>query len=246
MRSAACSDIQAMPQRSPVADYLDALTRELGFDRPLAHRVRQEVEDHLWEATAANGDLSIEAQARAVRCFGEAREIASQYAALSLLRQARRSGAIIVLASGALYIAMKGRVAWYGLMHWALSDAMQPVGKVVLAVDRSAYILAFLLGAVGWAYISSRRVSPRFDAGCRAQLRRGLLLAIAATCPMLVSVMADTVVTALRIFEERPPISVSLIPLLSIAVEVAFAAVLVTALGKALRSMLRASSLLSS
>ena len=44
-----------MPQRSPVADYLDALTRELGFDRPLAHRVRQEVEDHLWEATAANG-----------------------------------------------------------------------------------------------------------------------------------------------------------------------------------------------
>ena len=67
-----------MPQRSPVADYLDALTRELGFDRPLAHRVRQEVEDHLYEATAANGDSSVEAQARAVRCFGEAREIASQ------------------------------------------------------------------------------------------------------------------------------------------------------------------------
>jgi hypothetical protein len=42
--------------------------------------------------------------------FGEAREIAGQYAALSLLRQARRSSAIIVLASGALYIAMKGRV----------------------------------------------------------------------------------------------------------------------------------------
>src|ERR1700746_24800 len=115
MRSAVCSDIQAMPQRSPVADYLDALTRELGFDRPLAHRVRQEVEDHLWEATAANGGSSIEVQARAVRCFGEAREIASQYAALSLLRQARRSGAIIVLASGALYIAMKGRVALFGL-----------------------------------------------------------------------------------------------------------------------------------
>ena len=115
MRSAAYSDIQAMPQRAPVADYLDALTRELSFDLPLAHRVRQEVEDHLWEATAADGDASIEAQARAVRSFGEAREIASQYAALSLLRQARRSGAIIVLASGALYIAMKGRVAWYGL-----------------------------------------------------------------------------------------------------------------------------------
>ena len=106
-----------MLQRAPVADYLDALTRELSFDRPLAHRVRQEVEDHLWEATTANGDTSIEAQARAVRSFGEARVIAVEYAALSLLRQARWSGAIIVLASGALYIAMKGRVAWYGLMQ---------------------------------------------------------------------------------------------------------------------------------
>src|SRR5215471_4930683 len=167
MRSAGCSDIQVMPQRAPVADYLDALTRELSFDRPLAHRVRQEVEDHLWEATAANSDASFEAQARAVRRFGEARQIAGQYAALSLLRQARRSGAIIVLASGALYIAMKSRVAWYGLMQWALSDTFQPVGKVVLVIDRAAYILAFLLGAVGWAYINQQ--PP-----CRAAVPRGL------------------------------------------------------------------------
>jgi len=246
MRSAAYSDIQAMPQRAPVADYLDALTRELSFDLPLAYRVRQEVEDHLWEATAASGDASVEAQARAVRSFGEARDIAGQYAALSLLRQARRSGAIIVLASGALYIAMKGRVAWYGLMQWALSDTLRPVGKVVLAIDRAAYILAFLLGAVGWAYISSRRVSPWFHAGCRAQLKRSLLLAIAAACPMLVSVIADAVVTALRLLEERPPVSMFLIPLLSIAIEVVFAAVLLITIGKTLRNTLRASSLLSS
>jgi hypothetical protein len=246
MPSAVFSDNQAMPQPGPVADYLGRLTRELSFDLPLASRVRQEVEDHLWEATAETGYGSIDAQGRAIRNFGDVREIASQYAALSLLRQARRSGAIIVVASGAIYLAMKGRIAWYGLMQWMLSDNLQAVGKIVLAIDRSAYILAFLLGAAGWAYISSRRVAPRFDAGCRAQLRRGLLLAIAATCPMLVSVMADTVAAALRILEERPPVSILLIPLLSIAVEVAFAAVLVTALGKALRSTLRASSLLSS
>ena len=246
MPSAVFSDNEAMPQPGPVADYLDKLTRELSFDPPLASRVRQEVEDHLWEAAAETGDSSFEAQGRAIRNFGDAREIASQYAALSLLRQVRRSGAIIVLASGAVYLAMKGRIAWYGLMQWMLSDNLQAVGKIVLAIDRSAYILAFLLGAAGWAYISSRRVSPRFHAGCRAQLRRGLLLAIAATCPMVVSVAADTTVTAFRILKERPPISVSLIPLLSIAVEVAFAAVLVTVLGKALRSTLRASSLLSS
>jgi len=159
----------------------------------------------------------------------------------------RRGGAaIIVLASGALYIAMKGRLAWYGLMQWALSDTLQPVGKVVLAIDRAAYILAFLLGAVGWAYISSRRVSPWFHAGCRAQLKRSLLLAIAAACPMLVSVIADAVVTALRLLEERPPVSMFLIPLLSIAIEVVFAAVLLITIGKTLRNTLRASSLLSS
>jgi hypothetical protein len=131
-------------------------------------------------------------------------------------------------------------------MQWALSDAIQPVGKVVLGIDRTAYILAFLLGAVGWAYISSRRVSPRYHARCRAQLKRGLLLAMAAACPMVVSVIADAVVTALRYLKERPPVSVFFIPALSIAIEVAFAAVLVIAIGKTLRNTLRASSLLSS
>jgi hypothetical protein len=234
-----------MRQPAPVADYLDALARDLGFDPSLAHRVRQEVEDHLWEATAANGDTSIEAQARAVMNFGEARVIAGQYAALSLLRQARRSGAMIVLASGALYVAMKGRIAWYGLMQWVLSDTLRPVGKVVLAIDRAAYILAFLLGVVGWAYISSRRVSPGFDTACRSQLKWSLGLATAAACPMVVSVIADAAVTALRLLEERPSISVFGIPLLSIAIEVVVAAVLVIAIGKTLRNTRRASSLLS-
>lgn len=234
-----------MPPPGPVADYLGRLTRELSFDLPLAGRVRQEVEDHLWEATAEIGGASIEAQGRAIRNFGDAREIAGQYAAFSLLRQMRRSGAIIVVASGVLYLAMKGRVAWYGLMQWVLSDNMQPVAKIVITIDRSAYILAFLLGAAGWAYISTRRASPRFDAGCRTQLRLGLLLAIAATCPMLISVIADTIAATLRILQEQPPISVFLIPLLSIGVEVALGAVLVTVLGRALRSTRRASSLLS-
>jgi hypothetical protein len=235
-----------MPPPAPVADYLDTLTRALSFDRPLAHRVRQEVEDHLCEAAAETGDGSIEAQRRAIRNFGDASEIASQYAALVLQQQVRRSGAVIVVASGVLYLAMKGRVAWYGLMQWALSENLRPVAKIMVAVDVSAYVLAFLLGAVGWAYISSRRVAPRFHADCRTQLRRGLLFAVAASCPMLVSVMADSAVAIFRILQEQPPVAVFAVPLLSIGVEVAFAAVLVTTLGKALRNTLRASALLSS
>jgi hypothetical protein len=72
-----------------------------------------------------------------------------------------------------------------------------------------------------------------------------LLLAMAAACPMVVSVIADAVVTALRLLEERPPVSVFMIPLLSIGIEVAFAAVLVTTISKTLRNTVRASSCLS-
>src|SRR5262249_42363631 len=109
----------------------------------------------------------------------------------------------------------------------------------------AAYILAFLLGVLGWAYVSSRRVSPRFDTTCRSQLKWSLWLAMAAACPMVVSVIADTIVTALRLLEERPPLSVFLIPLLSIAIEVTSAVVLVIAIGRTLRNMLRTASLLA-
>ena len=63
---------------------------------------------------------------------------------------------------------------------------------------------------------------------------------------MVVSVIADAMVTLLRYPGERPPVSVFFIPVLSIAVEVACAAVLVIAIGRTLRNTLRASSLLSS
>ena len=46
----------------------------------------------------------------------------------------------------------------------------------------------------------------------------------------VVSVIADAVVTLLRYLEERPPVSVFFIPVLSIAIEVACAAVLVIAI----------------
>ena len=51
--------------------------------------------------------------------------------------------------------------------------------------------------------------------------------------------------TALRLLEERPPVLVFMVPLLSIGIEVAFAADLVTTIGKTLRNTVRASSRLS-
>ena len=37
-----------------IENYLELLARELDFDRSLSRCVRQEVEDHLWEAVAAD------------------------------------------------------------------------------------------------------------------------------------------------------------------------------------------------
>jgi hypothetical protein len=57
-----------------ISDYLDSLVGALSFDRPLSGRVRQEVEDHLREAVAADpaGD-GPEAERRAIANFGDPR-----------------------------------------------------------------------------------------------------------------------------------------------------------------------------
>lgn len=125
MLSAACLEKSAVRQPSPIADYLDAVTRELSFDTALSRRVCAEIEDHLWEAT--DGGQSLENQWQAIANFGDPRELARQYIAASLLRQMRRVGVAMILASTAIFLAMKVRVIWYAFMqsqlnaHWAVA-----------------------------------------------------------------------------------------------------------------------------
>jgi hypothetical protein len=232
-----------MRQPTPISDYLDTLTSELSFDPPLARRVRLEVEDHLHEAAA--GDASVEAQQRAVRAFGDAREIARQYTALSLLRQTRRTGAIVVLAVAGIYLTMKSRLAWYGLMQWMLTADLQDYGRLGLAINRCTFTLALLLGIAGWVYIGSRQVSATFHTAYRDQLRRGLAIAMAAACPLILSIVTDTVMTGLRLSSVQAG-ALALVPLLTIAAEMTLAILLVTEIYKTVRRAGRASSLLSS
>jgi hypothetical protein len=232
-----------MRQPTPISDYLDTLTSELSFDPPLARRVRQEVEDHLHEAAA--GDASVEAQQRAVRNFGDVREIARQYTALSLLRQTRRTGAVVVLAVAGIYLTMKSRLAWYGLMQWMLTADLQDYGRLGLAINRCTFTLALLLGIAGWVYIGSRQVSATFHTSYRDQLRRGLAIAIAAACPLILSIVTDTVMTGLRLSSVQAG-ALALVPLLTIAAEMTLAILLVTEIYKTVRRAGRASWLLSS
>ena len=233
-----------MQRSSIVTDYLDALTRELGFDVPLARRVRKEVEDHLWEAAAddPSGD-PIEAQRRAIAKFGEPREIARRYAASSLFRQTRRVGATAVLALTGIFVAMKGRGAWYGLMQWALSDHLKIVGTIALAIDRYAFMFALVAGILGLAYIGSRRLPTEFHQAHRAQVKRCVMLCAATAGALLASVVTDTILTALRLFETKPSAS-ALVPILSMAAEIAFAGVLVLQIRATVRRTAFVSSLL--
>ena len=96
-----------------IPDYLESLARELDFDRSLSRCVRQEVEDHLWEAVAAEPSGNVrQAQQRVIANFGDARAIAAQFAVVSLATHTRRAGVAAVLVIAGDLIAMKARVAW--------------------------------------------------------------------------------------------------------------------------------------
>lgn len=212
-----------MYQPSIITEYIDSLTHELRFDRALAQRVRREVEDHLWESA---DDASLEAQRRAIAMFGSPREIAGQYAALSLWRQARRTITLVIVAMALIFVSMKLRMSWYQFLHWGLSADMQEVGIAGMFVARCGFMLAFAVATIGWAYIASRRVPVRLHATYQAQLKRGLLLCVLSVGPLMVSVFAGSVLTALRLFEASS-IAVAALPLLTVTAELTLIAILV-------------------
>ena len=210
-----------------IPDYLELLERELNFDRSLSRCVRQEVEDHLWEAVAADstGNM-LEAQQRAIANFGDARAIAAQFAVVSLARHSRRAGVAAVLVIASVFIAMKARVAWYAAAQWVISDDMRAVSGLIVQIDRYAFWLSVIVGLGGWAYIRSRQIPAAFYPGYRRQLRRFFLLCSAAAAALVVSVISDGVLTALQ--PRGTELSAeSLVPIFSMAIEIACVGILV-------------------
>jgi hypothetical protein len=210
-----------------IPQYLELLARELDFDRALSRSVRQEVEDHLWEAVASDpAENALDAQRRAIANFGDARVIAAQFAVISLARRSRRAGFAAIVVIAGVYIAMKARIAWYAAMQWAIGDDMRAVTGHVVLIDRYAFLLSVMLGIGGWLYIRSRETPVAFYPAYRAQLRRFFLLCGAAAVALVVSVTSDAVLTALQL-RGTALSTMSLVPLLSMAIEIVFVAVLV-------------------
>ena len=233
-----------MSQSSPIADYIEALGRELRFDTALLRRVQAEVEDHLWQAAIDQPDVSShEAQRRAVAGFGDPRELARQYAPAALLAQVRRVGAVMVLCVIGTFAAMKGRVAWYDLMQWEWSQSLKMASAVGLPVDRYAFMLAIGFALIGSGYIVTRRAPVEFHLGYGKQLNRCIVLCGIAAGALLLSVATETVLTGIRLFGTALS-AAALIPALSQAAEIAAAGVLVFHIRTMIRRSAVASSLL--
>src|SRR5262245_49311457 len=209
-----------------ITEYVERLAGLLAFDPPLSRRVRREVEDHLREAAAAYPSGGREAERRAIAAFGEPSTIAAQFAAVSLAKRARRAGAASVLLTAAVFVAMKARIAWYGLIECPGVD-LGVLGQVVVSLDRYAFWLSGLVAIAGWMYIDSRGVPAGFTPEYRAQLRRFSLVSAAVAAALTVSVASDGLLTSLRLVQTAWSVGF-LLPVFSVAVEVVCAGVLIS------------------
>ena len=210
-----------------ITAYAESLAARLSFDRSLARRVRQEVEDHLQEAVAADatGD-PLEAQRRAIANFGDPRVIAAQFATASLAGQTRKVGATVVLVIAGVFLAMASRVAWYDLTQWAVCEATRPLGETVGLIDRAAFCFAVLSGIAGWAHAGRSQAPIAFDPAYQRRLHRFLLLCTLAACGLIASVVCDGLLTILRLSGWEFSVDF-LVPLLSMAIEIVCASLLV-------------------
>jgi len=211
-----------------IADYLDRLASALDFDRALSRRVCEEFDDHLRQRMAA--DPSEDRQAatrRALAACGDPRVIAAEFAVVALARRTRRLGVGVLLAVAAVLIAMKARVAWLGAMPSVPSEELRAVAAIVLSIDGYAFrtALAIAIAIATWAHIGGRRVPASFHADDRRRLRRFSVLCGLATAALALSVIADTVLTAIRLLATEPSAALVL-AVASIAFEVICAGLL--------------------
>ena len=131
--------------------YLDALERDLDFDRRLARRVRAECADHLAEAVAAQAGLPPEAaEHRAVARMGPHRAIAASFAQDMLGRRADRLWLALLITFLATFLAMRLRTL--GLAE-AGADGIDSFAPLV---DRYGFVAALAIGCGGWLSLRRR------------------------------------------------------------------------------------------
>jgi hypothetical protein len=226
-----------------ISDYVAQLADTLSFDRALSRRVVHEVEDHLREAVAADpAPDRREAERRAIGNFGDARILAAAFAAVSLARSTRKVGVALVLAVAMVLLAMRARIAWYATLQWTMREDAREFGARVVSIDRFAFWLAMAFGAGALIAIARQRVPAAFHSGYPKRLRGVFLLCGCAAGALAVSVISDGVLTALQVGTEL--CANAAFPLLSMAVEVACASIVIVLIFSTMRRASFAAALL--
>jgi hypothetical protein len=210
-----------------ISEYLERLSAALSFDRALARRVRQEVEDHLQQVIAADpSNGSIAAEQRAIAEFGDAQAIAAQFAMISVAEQMKKLGTALILVIAGVFVTMKGRVAWYAITGGDPGHDMTPVTRIVASIDRYSFWLSVLIATVSFAYVMGRPIPTLVDARYRKQLHCMLVSCLAAITSLFLSVISDGVLTAIRLMGAEL-CSWSLVPIGTMAIEIACVGTLV-------------------
>ena len=226
-----------------ISGYVETLGRWLAFDPSLARSACREVEDHLREAVAAEPiEDPVAAESSAVVRFGDPRALAAELAELAVARGNRRASAVAILVIAAAFAAMKLRLAWYAAAAApAMRDDLRAVSQLIGQLDRYAFWTAGLIGIGTWIYIIGRGDVAGSAAACRRRQRRFLQLCAAAVGALIVSVAADSALTALRMQDAN--LVAGLVPVLSMAIEVAGVSLLVECLRR-MRARLRGTAAL--
>lgn len=209
-----------MQEARLISEYAELLTRELSFDRSLSRGMRQEVEDHLREAVAADpSGQGPDAERRAIANFGDPHVIVSEFATLSLAKQTTRAGVITVLMIVAVFVAMKTRVAWYAATQWSIRDDWTAISRTIGIIDHYTSLSSVFIGIAACAYICSRRTPIAFCPAYHSHLRRWILICVAAMGALIASVISDGALTVLRLLGGNLS-AAFLIPVVSMAIEI--------------------------
>src|SRR5262245_12943640 len=179
----------AMREPETVAAYAASIAERLEFDPSLARRVRQEVEDHLWESMRAR---AVETVRDATTRFGDPQVLAAEFATAWLAAQTRKTSAVAIIVVLVLLLVMKVRLAWYGIAQWTLNDELRLAGSAISSIDVCAFWLAVGLLAAAWAYLTIHRVAASCAAQCR-KLRHVVYLTALCWFALAISVTCDVI-----------------------------------------------------
>jgi hypothetical protein len=133
----------------------------------------------------------------------------------------------LVLALLGVLLAMKGHGAWYAAMQWGIPPQMRAAAAIMGAIARFTFLTAIFIGAVSWAYANRRRPPSIYVLqGYSRHLYRFCFLTGLATTALVVCIVSDVVLAAIRLGSLSPSLAFS-VPVASIAFEIACVAALV-------------------